>query len=400
MLKPLDLDILTLKSKSTGLKRLFELFLPFFDFNGVLENGKYTSKEGYGISKIIDGTEDVWTARDESEYATKAFISSSYKKYVVIKLLNGDYEVFHNSRNGHGWREITEDCLYISKIRLFDESGNEVTEPELSYSLISSDFIINLNFKCSKIKYGTHTVWKLANSHDELPQALLVSLKYQHMSLLLKNCKKVVVFINYNIVKNVLQLKPVEVDGDIEMTTENIVYREPFNKIYEANRGLGICSFKLNNEVVWKAKDTSEYAVKIIYSEYLTSKILLIYNNIDYTVLSKSFSETWQDATVHSRDLSKLRFFDDKKNQFDIFDTFFYSDESKIVIYFYCNCSQINYGDKVIWKRKMFQKYPLDISIDLMDNIVDFHFKNGINKYYFTDDGLGRFVLDKTESRC
>ncbi|XP_953596.1 SfiI-subtelomeric fragment related protein family member, putative [Theileria annulata] len=182
-LRLLEFDIVTSKAKRTGSARS--------KTNGHirLSDGNYLCKRNFFFYLIKEGNHVIWKAKNHHEYIKRLFVSCSGKDYIVIQLFNGNFVVFRKLIDEKVWSEITYKLPDLTKLKLLDESGNEVKEQEFSYGLISTDFIITFNFKCSEIKYDTHTVWKLEDS-EEFPEALTISLKYQSILLLFKNDKK------------------------------------------------------------------------------------------------------------------------------------------------------------------------------------------------------------------
>ncbi|XP_953604.1 SfiI-subtelomeric fragment related protein family member, putative [Theileria annulata] len=351
------------------------------------DHGSYTCEEGFAIAKLMRGRNLILRAVTSSDYMKRVFISCSAIDYIVIQLFNGNFKIIRNRKDGLGWVKITYKLPDLTKLKLLDESGNEVTEPEFSYGLISTDFIITFNFKCSEIKYDTHTVWKLEDS-QEFPEALTISLKYQSILLLFKNDKKTEIVMRH-FINNFKWLSPADVDGNIERSITQITYNGDLHKIYEANSNYCIRSFKLNNEIVWKAKDTSEYASAIISSVcYNMNRSILIIRYDKFTLLSKSHGNDWEDVTLNSFDFYQLKFFDENNNKLSIFQCTAEFFGLKLCITFDFNCDHITYKEEKFWERESCGEYPLKLCIDLTTNSVCFFYRSTkIDSYSFKISG-------------
>ncbi|XP_952702.1 SfiI-subtelomeric fragment related protein family member, putative [Theileria annulata] len=171
---PVTLDI-----KNTQSTNEFD----FADQNGVVT---YTPKSGHVISKVSQGTTDIWESKDDVNATLVRTKVSKGVKFLVVLLTNNMFTLFHQESGQ--WKDITSKRHDVTKLKFLGENDRELSKADYKVSIVDLSFtyIFNDGVKCKKVMLDDADVWNHSDD-PKFSEIKLFSLGLASNSFFVKN---------------------------------------------------------------------------------------------------------------------------------------------------------------------------------------------------------------------
>ncbi|XP_954909.1 SfiI-subtelomeric fragment related protein family member, putative [Theileria annulata] len=297
----------------------------YTDDNGVVT---FKPKDNNVINKLVQGTTDIWEAKNDVNGILVRIKVSKGVKFLVVLLDNNKFTVFN--LEGNEWKDVTSMRHDVTKLKFFGDNDFELKSSDYSVTIVDLSFahIFNNEINCKKIKLGDDELWK----HTDDPKFESIksfSLGLASNSFFAKNqsneLKKIerglepeamvtptiASQVSAPLASSVSRPKgnPVGVDIENKQSTNEFDYTDD-NGVVTYTPKSGNVFDKVVDGVkdVWQSKDdVNGTLVRIKVTKNIKYLAVLLDNNM-FTLFHLENNE-WKDITSQRYDVSKLKFF-------------------------------------------------------------------------------------------